>query len=173
MRRCLSREFSGGQTKKITGSLTGPAVSASPPYDPDWRFGTGGFSDLLFYISQAGTGEFYFHEPLTPPALPLDGYVTSQTSLRGTDVATGSVLPGEPVSFHVSSQVGAYSIAIYQQAVISDGATERMVATIQGLPDDPLPLDISRTAYRDGAGWPPVRSSPFRRTGPAGCTWPA
>ncbi len=134
----------------------GPAVSASPPYDPDWRFGTGGFSDLLFYISQAGTGEFYFHEPLTPPALPLDGYVTSQTSLRGTDVATGSVLPGEPVSFHVSSQVGAYSIAIYQQAVISDGATERMVATIQGLPDDPLPLDISRTAYRDGAGWPPV-----------------
>ncbi len=137
----------------------GPAVSGPPPYDPDWRFGTGAFSDLLLYDKEAGLGEFYFHEPLAPPIEPLAGYITSHTSHDGaTPVSTGSVLPGEALTFHVSSQCGPYSIAIYQLGAFADGTTERMLATVEELPSAPTPFPIGRTAYRDGAGWPEVAS---------------
>ena len=133
----------------------GPEVSTTPPYDPDWRFATGAFSDLLLYDRDLGTGDFYFHEPLPPPIAALDGYVTSTSSPGGTEgSATGSVVPGEPVSFQVSSQVGPYSITIFQQYALPDGTTEREVANLDGLPKAPEPLPISRLSYRDGAGWP-------------------
>src|SRR6266545_3852457 len=133
----------------------GPAVSSTPPFDPDWRFGTGGFSDLLFYDRAAGLGEFYFHEPLPPPAEPLEGYVTSRSSHDGAQpVSTGSVVPGESIAFHVSSQHGPYSITIYRQGALAGGKTEQRMAVIDGLPSNPTPFPIARTAYRDGAKWP-------------------
>jgi hypothetical protein len=135
----------------------GPPTSGAPPYDPDWRFGTGGFSDLLFYDRHAGLGELYFHGPLAPPIEPLAGYITSETSLgRVAPVSTGSVLPGESIAFHVSSQCGAYSISIYQQGFFGDGETECLMGEVDGLPSDPAPLAIATNAYMDGAGWPPV-----------------
>ena len=94
----------------------GPPVSSPPQFDPDWRFGTGTFSDLLIYERVAGLGEFYFHEPLGPPPEPLEGYITSTTSHKGLPaISTGSVLPGETIAFHVSSQHGPYTITIYRQ----------------------------------------------------------
>jgi hypothetical protein len=72
----------------------GPPVSSTPPFDPDWRFSTGTFSDLLLYDRAAGRGDFFFHEPLPPPPEPLEGYITSRSSHRGeAPVSTGSVLP--------------------------------------------------------------------------------
>ena len=133
----------------------GPPASGSPPYDPQWRFGTGAFSGVLLYDQEAGLGEFYFHGPLPPPAVPLDGYVSSQTKSDGTQpVSTGSVVPGESIDIHVSSQVGPYSITIYQRGYFTGATTEREMATIDGLPVDPAPLPVGPTAYRDGAGWP-------------------
>jgi hypothetical protein len=134
----------------------GPSAPGSPPYDPDWRFGTGCFTDVLLYDRAAGSGHFYFHEPLPPPAVPLDGYITSKTAVKGGDsVATGSVVPGESIAFHVSSQCGAYTIDIYLEGAFADGP-ERLMATLDGLPTDPTPYPVARTAYRDGAGWPAV-----------------
>jgi hypothetical protein len=134
----------------------GPQLSGSRRFDPDWRFGTGTFTDLLLYDRAAGLGEFYFHEPLAPPAEPLAGYITSRTSLGGASLATGSVLPGESIAIHVSSQEGPYSINIYRQGVFGDGQTEEMMAAIDGLPAEPTPLEIARNAYKDGAQWPEV-----------------
>ena len=135
----------------------GPPISSTPRFDPDWRFSTGTFSDLLLYDRAAGRGDFFFHEPLPPPAEPLEGYITSQSSHRGeAPVSTGSVLPGESIAFHVSSQHGPYSITIYRQGLFADGATEQEVAVVDGLPSNPTPLPIARNAYRDGAQWPAV-----------------
>jgi len=135
----------------------GPPVSSSPPFDPNWRYGTGAFSDLLFYDRNAGLGEFYFHEPLPPPVEAVDGYITSQSSHGdAVPVSTGSVLPGESISFHVSSHAGPYSITIYRTGFFADGATEEMMAVIDGLPSNPTPFPIARNAYQDGAGWPSV-----------------
>jgi len=137
----------------------GPPVASNPPFDPDWRYGTGGFSDLLLYDRNAGLGEFYFHEPLSPPAELIEGYVTSRSSHGGAPpVASGSVLPGEAIAFHVSSQAGPYSIRIYRQGFFSGGRTEELMTEISGLPADPKPLAISRNAYMNGAGWPAVKS---------------
>ncbi len=135
----------------------GPSVNSVPPYDPDWRFGPGGFSDLLLYDRAAGQGSFYFHEPLPPPLVPLEGYITSQSSHGGAPpVSTGSVLPGESIVLHVSSQQGPYTITIYRQGVFASGATELLMATVTGLPSNPAPLPIARNAWRDGAQWPAV-----------------
>jgi hypothetical protein len=132
----------------------GPPASA-PPFNPDWRFGTGAFSDLLLYDRHAGLGEFYFHEPPPPPVEPLAGYITSQSSHGGAPpVSTGSVLPGESIAFHISSQSGPYSITIHRQGLFADGKTEQMMAAIGGLPSDPKPFPIARNAYKDGADWP-------------------
>ena len=110
----------------------GPPVPSNPPFDPNWRFNTGAFSDLLFYDRNAGLGEFYFHEPIPPPAEPLEGYITSQTSPGNPSaaVSTGSVLPGASISFHVSSQHGPYSITIYRTGFFANGTTEQMMAVI-------------------------------------------
>ena len=133
----------------------GPPVSGSPPYDPQWRFGTGAFSGVLLYDRGAGLGEFYFHGPLPPPAEPLEGYISSQTSSYGAQpVSTGSVRPGESINIHVSSQSGPYSVAIYRLGYFADGTTEQQMTTISGLPADPPPFPVGRTAYRDGADWP-------------------
>ena len=136
----------------------GPPVPSNPPFDPNWRFNTGAFSDLLFYDRNAGLGEFYFHEPIPPPAEPIEGYITSQTSPGNPSaaVSTGSVLPGASISFHVSSQHGPYSITIYRTGFFADGTTEQMMAVIDGLPSDPTPFPIARNAYKDGAQWPAV-----------------
>ena len=132
----------------------GPPASGPPPYDPQWRFGTGAFSGVLLYDQGPGLGEFYFHGPLPPPAEPLEGYISSQTTSYGAQpVSTGSVLPGESINIHVSSQCGPYSMTIYRLGCFADGTTEQEMATISGLPADPVPFPVSRTAYRDGAGW--------------------
>lgn len=148
----------------------GPPASGPPPYDPQWRFGTGAFSGVLLYDQGPGLGEFYFHGPLPPPAEPLEGYISSQTSSYGAQpVSTGSVLPGESINIHVSSQCGPYSMTIYRLGCFADGTTEQEMATISGLPADPAPFPVSRTAYRDGpAGLPPPPSS--SRTGQVACT---
>jgi hypothetical protein len=133
----------------------GPPVSSTPPFDPDWRFNTGAFSDLLLYDRAAGRGDFFFHEPLPPPPEPLDGYITCRSSHGGEPpVATGSVVPGESIAFHVGSQQGPYSITIYRQGFFPDGTTEQMMAVVDGLPANSAPLPIAPNAYRDGARWP-------------------
>ena len=136
----------------------GPPSSSTPPYDPDWRFGTGPYTDFLFYDANAGLGEFYFHEPLPYPVAPLEGYITSQTKSGDAWVSTGSVVPGESISFHVSSQLGPYSITIYQTGIFDGGSTEQMMTVIDGLPADPMSFPIGRTAYKLGAQWPAVAS---------------
>jgi hypothetical protein len=119
-----------------------------------WRAAAGGFADLLFYNASLGLGETYFHEPLLPPPDPLTGYATSTSQHSTRSGSTGSVLPGETVSFHVSSQVGPYTISILR----ADDATETSLATISGLPSSPSPLAVPPLAYRDGAQWPAVGS---------------
>jgi N,N-dimethylformamidase beta subunit-like, C-terminal len=100
----------------------------------------GGFTDLLFYEGAGGQGEFYMHEPPLPTVVdPLAGYVSS-----------GSVLPGETITFHVSSHVGRYQIRIYRQDLDLVPVADVEVTA------DPAPRYIMRTAYRDGAGWPAV-----------------
>jgi hypothetical protein len=135
----------------------GPPAGSTPPYDPDWRFGDGAFADLLLYDRSAGLGEFYFHEAPPPPGEPIEGYITSASSHNGAaPIATGSVLPGESIAFHVSSQAGPYSITIYQQGWFGADKTEQQMAVIDGLPTNPTPFSIGRTGYRDGAQWPAV-----------------
>jgi hypothetical protein len=146
----------------------GPVVSLPPFFDPDWRFGTGAFSDLLFYDRNTGIGEFYAHENLPYAAAPLEGYITSQTSHGSSQpVSTGSILPGESISFHVNSQFGPYSISVYLQGLFT-GAPEQFMAEITGLPNDPVPLPISPTGYKDGAGWPSVATFVIPASWPAG-----
>ncbi len=137
----------------------GPPMSSTPPYDPEWRFGAGGFSDFLTYDRGAGIGRTYFHEPITPVVQPISGYISSLTSHgSAAPVSTGSVLPGETIGFHISSHQGAYSITIYRQGVSIEGRTEEMMATIEGLPSNPAPHAIARNAYADGALWPAAKT---------------
>ena len=119
-----------------------------------WHASAGGFASLLFYNPTIGIGDVYFHEPRRPPPDPLTGYVTSTTNHLGATVSTGSVLPGETIAVHVSSQIGRYTATIRNA---SDAANTEL-ATIGGLPTSPTPLSFPRTAYKDGAGWPSVAS---------------
>ena len=76
------------------------ARSGRPILRPEPFFN--GFKSLLFYDRANGYGEFYFHYPYDSiPAVPLEGYVSS-----------GSVLPGETMSFYVNSRVGPYTIEV-------------------------------------------------------------
>jgi N,N-dimethylformamidase beta subunit-like, C-terminal len=103
----------------------------------------GGFTDVLFYSMARKTGDFRLHEPAqTMPKQPLVGYA-----------APRSVFPGEVVSFFVSTLVGPYSIAIYRQ----DADLVHM-ADVPVAPNVQKAYPISRTAYKDGANWPPVAS---------------
>jgi hypothetical protein len=132
----------------------GGAVYLMTDEQRDWRAGTGAFTDLLLYDSAAGLGETYLHEPIPPPVPPLDAYLTSESSHDDAPpVASGSVLPGENLSFHVSSR-SPYTLKIYQLGSFEDGATEKHVSDIGSvLPATGL-LPIARTAYQTGAGWP-------------------
>jgi hypothetical protein len=109
--------------------------------DADLNFPHGGFSDLLFYDRGRGEGQFYLHEPPKfTPSQDLAGYTSS-----------GSVRAGQSLDFFVSSHVGPYTIRVYRQST-----DEIFMAEVLGLPSAPSPLPISRTAWRDGAGWPAV-----------------
>jgi hypothetical protein len=125
----------------------------------NWRAGTGAFTDLLLYDRAAVLGEIYLHEPVPPPAPPLDAYISSVSQHGEALVSSGSILPGETLSFHVSS-LTSYTVQIFRQGYFRDarlldpGQTEQFMAEVGGgllPPTGPLP--IGRTAYRDGAGW--------------------
>jgi hypothetical protein len=137
----------------------GPGAS-NPTATRDWRAGPGQFSSLALYDATHGQLAFYLHEPKPPlnaDGTPekLSGYITSTTSHGGTArVSTGSVLPGETIYFHVSSQVGPYTITIYPSTAVGTTA----LAHVGGLPTNPTPFPIGRTAYRDGAKWPAIGS---------------
>jgi hypothetical protein len=122
--------------------------------DPeDQLFPDGGFTDLVLYYRAVGCGEIYAHEPPNPtPIEPFAGYVSS-----------GSILPGDTIDFHVSSQVGPYGITLYRQA-----ANEVLVGHVEGLPAAPTPFSIGATAYKTGAGWPPVGSFTVPASWPSG-----
>jgi N,N-dimethylformamidase beta subunit-like, C-terminal/Tectonin domain len=123
----------------------------------NWRAAAGGFADFLFYDRAAGLGEVYLHAPLPPPLEPLAGYITSATSHGTQQVSTGSVVPGETISFHISSKdPNPYSIAIYRAADVGGTA----LAQIPGPTVVPPPGGITRTAYKDGCGWDRV-GDPF------------
>ncbi len=109
--------------------------------DPEDRlFADGGFTDLLLYSRDQGRGDFYLYEPPEPtPIRPLAGYVSSR-----------SVLPGDTIGFHVSSQVGPYSIDIYRL-----GRQETYVGSVKNLAPAAA-YSIGRTAYNHGAQWPEV-----------------
>jgi len=109
-------------------------------YPQDRLFYNGGFTDLLFYESQSGSIQFYLKEPVeTTPEEPLCGYASAR-----------SVLPGETIQFFASSKVGNYRIDIYRQGV------EREYVGSVPITGQARPYGISRSAYRDGAGWPVV-----------------
>jgi hypothetical protein len=136
----------------------GPGILGTPAYDRNWRAGTGAFSDLLLYDRAAGLGETYLHDPIPPPEVPLDAYISSQSSHRSSDgdsvyVASGSVLPGEPISFCVSS-LTPYTINIYRRGYFAGDQTEQLIAQVGGLMPATGSLPIGRNAYKDGAGWP-------------------
>jgi hypothetical protein len=121
--------------------------------DADLNFRHGGFSDLLFYDRAQGETEIYLHEPPGfTPSQQLAGY-TWPTSTR----------PGQPIAFFVSSHVGVYTIKVYRQA-----ADEVFMVELLNLPVAPTPLPISRTAWRDGAGWPAVATLQIPPDWPSG-----
>lgn len=102
-----------------------------------------GFKSLLFYDRAKGSGEFYFHYPYDSiPVVPLEGYVSS-----------GSVLPGETISFYVNSRVGSYTIKIYRQDQSADGM---LMTTLENIQQFPQPFPVAQLAFRDGPAWPPV-----------------
>jgi hypothetical protein len=147
----------------------GPLVQGEPAYHPEWRFGTGSWTNFLMYDRAAYLGEFYYHEPLPPPREPLEGYVSSITRHNEENtVSTGSVQPGEEIAIFVSSQVGPYAVTIYQVGWFGDGLTERSMATIDGLPTNPASLGIPPNAYRDGAQWDPVATFTIPQDWPSG-----
>lgn len=103
----------------------------------------GGSTDLLFYDSETETIRFYLKETAqTTPQEPLCGYASAR-----------SVLPGETIQFHISSQIGGYRIDVYRQGV-----------NLVHMAEVPLNLGparaygISRTAFEDGAQWPAAAS---------------
>ena len=121
--------------------------------DADLNFPHGGFSDLLCYDRTHGEVTLYLHEPpQSTPSQDLAGY-TWPTSAR----------PGESIEFFVSSHVGAYTMRIYRQA-----DEELFMADVSGLPTAPTPLPITRTAWRDGAGWPAVATLQIPGDWPSG-----
>jgi len=120
---------------------------------PQYRlFYNGGFTDLLFYDSQTGSIQFYLKEPAeTTPQESLCGYASAR-----------SVLPGDTIQFHISSQVGNYRIDIYRQ-----GAQRVFMASVP-VTGPARAYPIRRTAYRDGAGWPVIASFTVPAQWPSG-----
>jgi hypothetical protein len=152
------QRFDGAHWSQIEGFSFGATWTMAVPgnfWMADWEdqlFPDGGFTDLLFYSTQ-GVGEFFSHEPPDPtPILPFDGYVSK-----------GSVLPGETIDFHVSSQVGPFQIVLYRQDV-----AQTPLAQVEGLTAPPQAYPISRTAYETGAGWPAAGSFTVPENWPSG-----
>jgi hypothetical protein len=118
----------------------------------DQVFIDGAFADLFLYKRIDGRGDFYLHEPWNPtPIQPFAGYV----SRRSND-------PGQRISFHVSSQVGPYTIDVYRL-----GLQEKWMASVEPLAP-PAAFPISRTAYKAGAQWPEAGSLDIPDTWPTG-----
>jgi hypothetical protein len=113
----------------------------------------GGCTDLLFYDSQSGTIQFYLKETAqTTPLEPLCGYASAR-----------SVLPGETIQFHISSQVGTYRIDVYRQA------TDLVyMANVPANLGPPRAYGMSRRAFEDGAQWPAAASLTVPSTWPSG-----
>ena len=120
---------------------------------PQYRlFYNGGFTDLLFYDRETGSIQFYLKEPAeTTPQEPLCGYASAR-----------SVLPGDTIQFHISSQVGNYRIDIYRQ-----GVQPIFMANVP-VTGPARAYPIRRTAYRDGAGWPAVATFTVPAQWPSG-----
>lgn len=120
--------------------------------DPeDLAFDDGGFTDLCFYDRARGDLDFFLKEPQPASIDKLAGYPSSN-----------SVAPGEMISIHVSSSVGPFVIDVYQL-----GAQERRRTRLWGVAA-PGPFGRSRTAYRDGAGWPAASTFTVPSTWPSG-----
>ena len=120
---------------------------------PQYRlYYNGGFTDLLFYDSETGSLQFYLKEPAqTTPQEPICGYASAR-----------SVLPGDTIQFFVSTQVGGYQINLFRQGV------ERVYVGSVPVTGPMRPYGISRSAYRDGAGWPVAASFTIPPQWPSG-----
>jgi hypothetical protein len=136
----------------------GPTIAAFPDEARNFRAATGGFTDLLLYDRSAGLGVTYLHEPIAPPDVPLEAYVTYEISgvVNASKPRIASL--GEVVSFHASS-LAPYTIKIYRQGYFQGGQTEQFMTQVGGVFPATGSLAIGRTAYRDGAGWPSVATA--------------
>lgn len=117
----------------------------------DLFFDGGGFTDLCFYDPGRGDLDFFLKEPQPASIDKLAGYPSRN-----------SVAPGETISIHVSSDVGPFVIDVYQL-----GAQEQHRTRLWGVAA-PGPFGRSRTAYRDGAGWPAASTFTVPSTWPSG-----
>ena len=133
-------------------AISAPAADTPIPY-----LYNGGFTDFLFYDRADGYAEFSLKEPsqttpMDPLQYPLAGYVCPR-----------SALPGETISFYISSQIGAYTIDVYRQ-----GASLIYMLSVPVAANAARPYGISRTAYRDGAQWPEVARVTVPQQWPSG-----
>jgi hypothetical protein len=113
----------------------------------------GGCTDLLFYDNEEGTIQFYLKETAqTTPQEKLCGYASAR-----------SVLPGETIQFHISSQVGAYRIDVYRQ-----GVNLVYMASVPLNLGPARAYGISRSAFEEGAQWPAAASLTIPATWPSG-----
>jgi hypothetical protein len=111
------------------------------PDEEDYHFRDGRFSSLLFYDREAGLGEFFLHAPFGAYVhAPLEGYTSR-----------GSVRPGEPIQFFVSSSVGPFAMGIYRLAAEREFMTDLLT-----LSSGAHPLPIRTRDYRDGPSWEPA-----------------
>jgi hypothetical protein len=123
------------------------------PDQEDYQFGDGRFSSLLFYDRDAGRGEFYLHSPFEAFARPpFEGYTSR-----------GSVRPGEPIAFFVSSTVGPFAITIYRL-----GVQREFMAELLNRSNGAQPLPIGILSYREGPGWEPAATLQVPETWPSG-----
>jgi hypothetical protein len=73
----------------------------------------------FLYNRGDGRGDFYLHEPWNPtPIQPFAGNVSRRSNLAG-----------QQISFHVSSQVGPYTIDVYRL-----GLQEKWMASVEPVP---------------------------------------
>jgi hypothetical protein len=137
----------------------GPNMDDFPDEARNWRAVVGGFTDLLLYDRAAGLGETYLHQPIPPPDVPLEAYITYQLSGGvGNPLTPGIASQSDTISFHVSS-LEPYTIKIYREGYFEDAQTEQFMSQVGGVFPATGSFPISRTAYRDGAGWPSVATA--------------
>jgi hypothetical protein len=124
------------------------------PDEEDHKFRDGRFSSLMLYDRNAGRGEFHLHWPFDSYVhAPLAGYTSR-----------GSVRPGEPIDFFVSScGVGPFTMHIYRL-----GTQRQLMAEVLNHAGGAQPLPIRRLAYRDGPDWDPVATVQIPAHWPSG-----